>query len=813
MVSDIQSDIESDLKAAAVRLFAKRCSLDLKPVVDKLLAKGLLTMDVISQLMSLQQPSATGVAVPGSTGGLRAASTFKSTPASEGGLLPSSRHQPNTTHTAISDPVGDTRNMAELSVRQKELLQPYGKASAKEVLAGLKGHPDPFLVEGAFDVLQRGGPAADQLRQKREQWIEANKLPEEKKVKIQRSAPPEKAKLQLQVWVVATTEDDGRLQVSTWTTASAKLCESDSAQTVVERVLSSHCYEVGMVNLTADDVVMLAATDNSIAVLDIGEGAEAVSLFQSNKTEREVYIAPKSRLKDARTAVRDHLGGTPKKSAVAKADGPTRKSEPMRAGVHANNLYVQWCTRTRTDTVDKATATSEWNDLKLEGQAQWLLENDQMTCLSFSTARKYLEAVAIDARQWWNEHNIASQEYPSGQPSTFQTSTTFQPTGAAATQPMAHSNPVISLSSKEVDQALAYRFPKMPKADRLAGWSAMQETDLAPYLVEIGVTMNEQPALSVETKRKKLIVAWVAATEAAARARAEDARKRMLAVDDDSVPAMAGVLSRRLRRKAVRQSTQAEGEPIDDVQDGQDDDDVQDGQDDEEDPDTDDTQGSAPGRRKNVTDSLMLRIDSEKKIGDRFWQGFIAVRWDGDRKALRDAGSEDSLEQLGRIDLSRHANGRLLTTVGVVVSSKLLLTKEQVRTRQFKLSNMQNDGPTVLKFSCFGSAVEGMFGLGDVLLITKAKALTDANGGVYRLVNSAHQVKRLGNVVKAVGAGCRAVVGDQPCSEFAWASDQLLCWAHKQSLCGGFQGQCTKPHGHKGLCSIPSLPGRRSQPA
>ena len=91
MVSDIQSDIESDLKAAAVRLFAKRCSLDLKPVVDKLLAKGLLTMDVISQLMSLQQPSATGVAVPGSTG-LRAASTFKSTPASEGGLLPSSRH-------------------------------------------------------------------------------------------------------------------------------------------------------------------------------------------------------------------------------------------------------------------------------------------------------------------------------------------------------------------------------------------------------------------------------------------------------------------------------------------------------------------------------------------------------------------------------------------------------------------------------------------------------------------------------------------------------------------------------------------------
>ena len=339
-------------KAQAVKDFAQQRSLQLPAVIEHLMSKqsGVLSFPV---LQSLMQPAAPAPA-PGPA------------PTPAPAAVPAS-----TQSAGISNPsAGRSSASGTVQERQKELLSSYAKSAQDKNLAALRGAPDPFDEKGAAATLEAGGPAADQLRVRRKEWLEANKAPEQKPGKggTQR-LPPEKAKLQFTAWLVAPTGEGNPapLEISSFCTASQKLRESDPVREAVARVLEAHTYDVGVTPLSMDDLVMVAATDNGFAKLDIGEVALASALFRKGTEEREVYLLPASRLKEGRTVVSAHLGGTPKKGRPGETsrgvvgdegdEGDEGGGAADGQGKKAFNLYYRWL-RQQTESTISTQVTS-----------------------------------------------------------------------------------------------------------------------------------------------------------------------------------------------------------------------------------------------------------------------------------------------------------------------------------------------------------------------------------------------------------------------------------------------------------------------
>ena len=132
-------------------------------------------------------------------------------------------------------------------------------------------------------------------------------------------------------------------------------------------MLEAHTYDVGVTPLSMDDLVMVAATDNGFAKLDIGEVALASALFSKGTEEREVYLLPASRLKEGRTVVSAHLGGTPKKGRPGETsrgvvgdegdEGDEGGGAADGQGKKAFNLYYRWL-RQQTESTISTQVTS-----------------------------------------------------------------------------------------------------------------------------------------------------------------------------------------------------------------------------------------------------------------------------------------------------------------------------------------------------------------------------------------------------------------------------------------------------------------------
>lgn len=224
--------------------------------------------------------------------------------------------------------------------RQKELMKPYGKAAKADRLVALRGAPDPFEEHGAAATIANGGPAAEQLKERHNEWVEANREPQKPKGGAAARALPERQRLQFIAWFVAPMGDEGALELSSFGTTSPKLRDSDLARDAVAHVLASHTYDAGSVPLKMEDLVMIAPAENGFAKLNIGDVDLVSGLFRKGTDERDVYLMPASRLTEGRKVVSEHVGGTPGMKRPSKLKSSNTDSK-AGGGVAENDNDTQ----------------------------------------------------------------------------------------------------------------------------------------------------------------------------------------------------------------------------------------------------------------------------------------------------------------------------------------------------------------------------------------------------------------------------------------------------------------------------------------
>ena len=410
LCQDLQNkELELRVKVALAEAFCVKKVVSMGALVDYILydQSPALTVDLVKLLLLPPQSSP-----PAATAA--SAATAEPLPAAAASAPAASAAA---RAAGVSDVTDDVRRLpsatrVDLAARQKELLQGYGKKEVKDELEELRDTPDPLDAPGAKEILLHGGAPAEQLRQKRKLWERAQKVPTVKKegghggkgVRV----PP---RLQLMAWIIAPDSLD-ELTISSFGTPSSKLRDDDFVHSALEQLLAKHVYDPDTTPLDLNDLVVLDADDPRLVLWNSSKGKDditlSIDLFKHNTSEREVYLAPRSRLHGAFLVIKERIkemkGASPRRGKlggtvpVRRRDGEAgarHVDKPERAR-HANNLYMEWRKSQTASKLSTAEIASEWQGLAEQGQAQWLEEHDLLGAdspLSSATRSKYLAAL------------------------------------------------------------------------------------------------------------------------------------------------------------------------------------------------------------------------------------------------------------------------------------------------------------------------------------------------------------------------------------------------------------------------------------
>ena len=398
--------MSAQMKAASVRDFCTRKSVDQKAAIQELLKLDFCG-GVVSELLfpqespaaAAQPPAAAAAAAadgappPAAAAAAAARRAGVTNPAADAGAA-------RPAAAAAAAAAGQSASAAAIAEARRKLLEPYAAGAARAEADALFGAPDPYI--GQFDILDGDGPAAAELKRKRAIWKKVNAPPPSAAKEPKAGLRPLPARLQLKAYILTTSTDSSDLTASTFLARSRKMADDALCTDEIAYILASHRYDVDAVPLIIDDCVVLDAKRwrETLWSSDSLPDAKAMDMFEVGSATRDVYIGPLSsgtELGDALKMHRLKMQGSPEHSIP-----PEKPSRLQRGGTHGtqkppggkseppprprakapNNLYTKWRKEEDGDKFDNSKCQADFLEMDDETLGEWLEEHsffDQIT--------------------------------------------------------------------------------------------------------------------------------------------------------------------------------------------------------------------------------------------------------------------------------------------------------------------------------------------------------------------------------------------------------------------------------------------------